>query len=102
MLHDIAERLARLEARVTPQHHQGEGSRDPFEQAGFSAAIIDRLAPSRTAPERMSQFVTAMTKTLVAPDPLASLRAPVVVVVGPSGAGKTVLAGKIAALMRET
>ena len=102
VLHDIAERLARLEARVTPQHHQGEGSRDPFEQAGFSAAIIDRLAPSRTAPERMSQFVTAMTKTLVAPDPLASLRAPVVVVVGPSGAGKTVLAGKIAALMRET
>ena len=102
LLREIADRLTQLEAAMAPQPQVNEISQDPFEKAGFSTEIVRRLAPSRTDPQRRSQFVDAMTKTLVAPDPLAILQAPIVVVVGASGAGKTVLAGKIAALMLET
>lgn len=101
LLRELAAQLARLEATSAPQAHHDESLRDPLEAAGFSSEIVKSLAPGRAARERVTQFVTAMAKTLVTPDPLKSLRAPVVVIVGPSGSGKTVLAGKIAALALE-
>jgi len=102
MLTQLTAQLARLEATMTLQVQHVVSPRDPFEIVGFSADVVQRFAPDRMAMDRVAHFVTAMTKTLIPTDPLASLSAPVVVIVGPSGGGKTTLAGKIAALMRET
>lgn len=101
ILQELGAQLARLEASFDPQARQDTACVDPLLAAGFSAEIITRLAPEPTAIARIEPFITALSKTLVASDPMASLRAPVVVIVGPSGAGKTILAGKIAALMIE-
>jgi flagellar biosynthesis GTPase FlhF len=103
ILADLAAQLARLQAALLPQARAEvrQEQPDPLLAGGFSAEIITRLAPDRDAPGRAAQFAAALSKALVCPDPMASLRAPVVVVVGPSGAGKTILAGKIAALMLE-
>lgn len=102
LLTEISAQLARLEATAARQSHTMERPHDPIQAAGFSAEIVARLAPGHAEPKRTALFVAAMAKTLVARDPLMSLRAPVVVIVGPSGAGKTVLAAKIAALTLET
>jgi flagellar biosynthesis GTPase FlhF len=102
LLTEISARLARLEATTARQLPSMDRPHDPIQAAGFSAEIVARLAPGHAERERIALFVTAMTKALVARDPLMSLRAPVVVIVGPSGAGKTVLAAKIAALTLET
>lgn len=98
LLQELGATLARLEARVSPQSHQESAKADPLTTAGFSGEIIKRLAPDAAVPARAAQFVAAMAKTLICHDPVAGLRTPVVVIVGPSGAGKTILAGKVAAL----
>lgn len=104
ILHRLGAELAQLEAQLDQFEHQRDRAPapvDPLVTAGFSAEIVQRLAPSPeiATAERAGPFAAALARTLVAADPMASLRAPVVVVVGPSGGGKTVLAGKIAALM---
>lgn len=103
ILADLATQLARLQAAMVTQARSDDrqDKPDPLLAGGFSAEIVSRLAPDRDAPGRVAHFAAAMSKALVFPDPMASLRAPVVVVVGPSGAGKTILSGKIAALMLE-
>lgn len=102
LLGELLSRLARLEAMAAPQPLGTEPAHDPIQTAGFSAELAKRLAPHHTDPKRITSFASALARTLVAPDPIMSLCAPVVVIVGPSGAGKTVLAGKIAALTLET
>lgn len=102
ILRELSAQLARLQAIAAPKPNAAHSQPDPLQAAGFSVEIVKRLAPGRAEPERMSQFVTAMANRLTAPDPLMSLRAPVVMIVGPSGAGKTVLASKFAALALET
>lgn len=102
LLHALASQLTRLEAQTAQLPPATDRWQDPIEAAGFSPAIVKRLAPGRSHPSRDTVFVAAMARTLVAPEPLTALRATTLVVVGPSGSGKTVLAGKIAALTRET
>lgn len=102
ILHQFGAQLAQLEAELDQfeQHRkQPAAPVDPLVTAGFSTDIVQRLAPAPTASERIAPFAAALARTLVSADPMASLWAPVVMVVGPSGGGKTVLAGKIAALM---
>jgi len=102
LLQELSSRLARLETTTSAKPLAVESALDPIRAAGFSAEIAQRLAPGHTDPERSTKFATAIARTLVAPDPIMALCVPVVVIVGPSGAGKTVLAGKIAALTLET
>lgn len=102
LLRELSSNLARLETATAPRAHPLERDRDPIEAAGFSAEIARRLAPDQGDPDRAATFARAMAQRLVAPDPMMALRAPIVVIAGPSGAGKTVLAGKIAALTLET
>ncbi|WP_439138089.1 hypothetical protein [Roseicyclus sp.] len=101
ILQELGAKLASLEASLAPQTRRDHGKNDPIVEAGFSTEIVKRLAPEAAAPSRATQFAASMSETLIAPDPMASLRATVVVIVGPSGAGKTILAGKIAALAVE-
>ena len=102
LLRELAAQLARLEAAATQKHTVAAPTQDAITDAGFSGAIAKMLAPGPDAADRVPQFVAAMAKRLTAPDPIMSLRVPVLVIVGPSGAGKTVLAAKFAALTLET
>lgn len=102
ILHQLGAQLAQLEAQFEQLEQNGNQAPaliDPFVTAGFSAEIVERLAPAPAASERIRPFAAALSRKLVCADPMESLRAPVVVIVGPSGGGKTVLASKIAALM---
>lgn len=101
ILHQLGAQLTQLEAQLEQKGNQAPALLDPFVTAGFSAKIVERLAPDSAASERIRQFAAALSGQLVCADPMASLLAPVIAVVGPSGGGKTLLAGKIAALMVE-
>ncbi|MDA0186170.1 MAG: hypothetical protein O3C59_01730, partial [Proteobacteria bacterium] len=76
--------------------------RDPFQKFGFSHEVLECFAPNRTEADRISRFVSAMTKSLVAPTPYTSVCSTVVIVVGASGVGKTTLAGKLATVADES
>ena len=68
-------------------------------QAGFSPAILRALADD--APEHgldAAGFAKALARRIAAPQPLALLKADMVLVLGPSGAGRTTLCAKFAAL----
>lgn len=100
LLH-LGKQLIQLEAQMEQSERQCNHARapiDPLVAAGFSAEIVQRLSPAPATPESVRLFTAALSRTLVSADPMASLRAPVIVIVGPSGGGKTVLAAKIAAL----
>jgi flagellar biosynthesis GTPase FlhF len=108
MLKNISERLYALEA-TTAAHafaqEQAQASAtttDHFAAVGFSAAIVARMAPKPDDPDPAAKFAETMAKALVAPAPLAGLRARAIVIAGASGVGKTALAAKIAARILET
>lgn len=105
LISNLAVLLAQLEERMrpTPQMESTPAVLvDPLAIAGFSDKIITRLAPPIDTSDRAQAFAAALTQKLVMPDPLASLSARMLVVIGASGVGKSTLAGKIAALTLAT
>ncbi|MDA0186780.1 MAG: hypothetical protein O3C59_04835 [Proteobacteria bacterium] len=102
LLHELAAQLSRLESTMTPATQNTEKQRDPFQEFGFSHEVLERFAPNRAEADRISRFVSAMTKSLVAPTPYTSVCSTVVIIVGASGVGKTTLAGKLATVADES
>jgi flagellar biosynthesis protein FlhF len=104
-MRDLAVQLARLEARMGAPLQMGLTTpplADSLAIAGFSDKVISHLAPTVGTSDRAQAFAAALTKKLVAPNPLASLSRRLLVVIGASGVGKSTLAGKIAALTHAT
>lgn len=68
---------------------------------GFSSELIANQT-ANTDPKTERDILRSLSRSLIARDPVETLQVPKILVLGPSGGGKTVLAGKIAALLRET
>lgn len=74
-----------------------------LERLGFPSELIALHSTSGLSGEEADRAVLrSLARALIEDAPMATLDAPVTLVMGPSGGGKTVLAGKIAALLRET
>ena len=74
-----------------------------LERLGFLPELIAQHSTPGLSDEVADRAVLrSLACALIENAPMATLDAPVTLVMGPSGGGKTVLAGKIAALLRET
>lgn len=74
-----------------------------FERAGFAPDLVGRHNPKGLPGKSGDEAVRlSLSRALIDPVPMALFDAATILVMGPSGGGKTVLAGKIAALLRET
>ena len=89
--------LAALAARGAPEMPAAT-PRAPLEQR-VVAAGFDRRIASLPAPGQ--DFAEALAEQLVPERPEAAIDAQIILVMGPSGAGKTTLAAKFAALLAE-
>lgn len=97
---DVVDALERLKGMTS-----AAGDEHPLlRRLGFDEGLIASLAPTAASHEGGFEkgFVAELSQKVVAPSPLGGLEAPVILVAGSSGSGKTVMAAKIAALLMET
>lgn len=74
-----------------------------LERLGFPSDLVAlHSTPGLKGADADHAVLRSLSGALIEETPLTSLDAPVTLVMGPSGGGKTVLAGKIAALLRDT
>lgn len=101
LLRDATAQLSKVLETLNGVLNHPKPQLSKLEQFGFSSELIETHTDVRDqANER--EILRSLSRALVPHDPTETLQAPMILVLGPSGGGKTVLTGKIAALLRET
>lgn len=102
-LHEVTAKLTEAVGALNTILSQPAPQPSPLERLGFSPELIaQHSTPGLQGQAADHAILGSLARALINPEPLKALEAPIILVAGPSGGGKTVLAGKIAALLRET
>jgi len=103
LIQTAAEKLTEVLGLLNQALPQSAPQLSAFERMGFLPEIVQRYNPRGLAGQDGDRHILrALSRAVIDAAPMALLEAQTILVLGPSGGGKTVLAGKLAALLRET